>query len=127
MEQRESKSVYYGLGARRENLGPYKRGENADVCYIPGVWLDIDIKGGDHAAENLPDEKEAELLLNSFALEPSMIVNSGGGLHVYWLLEPVRILNEKEMQSADRMLSRFQNVFIQLARSKDLLWTTHQT
>jgi len=117
MEQSETKNVYFGTGARRENLGKYKRGDNADVCYIYGVWLDVDIKGGDHAEPNLPDEQKAEMLLRLFPLEPSSIVHSGGGWHVYYLLDkPVRILNEKEMQDAGRMVSRCQNAFIQLAR-----------
>lgn len=121
MRLRDSHNVYFGVGVRTEALGEFKRGENKDILSLPCVWLDVDIKGGAHKKENIPDEQEAQTLLNTFPLEPSIIVQSGGGLHCYWLLqEPAHIQSEQNMLSAERMLSRFQNVFIQLARSKNL-------
>jgi P4 family phage/plasmid primase-like protien len=121
MNLRESKNVYFGLGLRKENLGEYKRGANKDIISLPCVWVEIDIKGGIHAADNLPTEEEVQSILNTFPLEPSIVNNSGGGLHCYWLLDqPARIYNKKNMQSAERMLIRFQSVFIRLARAKGL-------
>lgn len=121
MQLRESKNVYFGLGLRKENLGKYKRGKNTDIVSLPCVWVEIDIKGGIHAADNLPTEEEVQSILNTFPLEPSIINHSGGGLHCYWLLDqPARIYDKKNMQSAERMLTRFQSIFIRLARSKGL-------
>jgi P4 family phage/plasmid primase-like protien len=116
---RDSHNVYFGVGVRKETLGEYKRGKNEDVLSLPGVWVEIDLKGGDHAAVNLPAEEDVQGILDTFPLEPSIVVHSGGGLHCYWLFqEPATIVSVKSMQSAERMLSRFQNVFIRLGRAK---------
>ncbi|MGX1402384.1 P4 family phage/plasmid primase-like protein [Bradyrhizobium japonicum] len=121
MKLRESNNVYFGVGVRKEDLGEYKRGKNEDVLYVPGVWVEIDLNGGDHAAGNLPTYEDAKSILETFPLEASIINHSGGGLHCFWLFDtPVQILSKQNLQSAERMLARFQNVFIRLARAKGL-------
>jgi P4 family phage/plasmid primase-like protien len=121
MKLRNSHNVYFGVGVRKEKLGSFKRGKNEDVLSLPGVWVEIDLKGGVHAAGNLPEEEDVYSFLDTFSLDPSIIVHSGGGLHCYWLFqEPVLIQTEQNILSAERMLSRFQNVFIRLARAKNL-------
>ncbi|MED3905818.1 phage/plasmid primase, P4 family [Geobacillus thermodenitrificans] len=121
MKLRNQQNVYFGVGLRKERLSDRQRGSSKDIFSLPAVWLEIDLKSGVHAADNLPDSQEAQMILDTFPLEPSIINHSGGGLHCYWLFEhPVRIRTEKEQQSAERMLRRFQDVFIRLARSKGL-------
>jgi hypothetical protein len=121
MRLREKNNVYFGVGVRKEDLGEFKRGKNEDVLFLPGVWVEIDLKGGVHAAGNLPTSEDVQSILETFPLEPSIINNSGGGLHCYWLFEePTQLLTKNNTQSAERMLSRFQNVFIRLARAKGL-------
>lgn len=121
MRLRDTHNVYFGVGVRKEDLGEFKRGKNEDVSYLPGVWVEIDLKGGVHAAENLPTYDDVQSILETFPLEPSIINHSGGGLHVYYLFdEPAQLLSKQNIQSAERMLSRFQNVFIRLARVKNL-------
>jgi P4 family phage/plasmid primase-like protien len=116
---RDSHNVYFGVGVRKAALGDYKRGKNEDVLSLPGVWVEIDLQSGDHAAGNLPAEEDVQGILDTFPLEPSIVVHSGGGLHCYWLFqEPATIVSVKSMQSAERMLHRFQNVFIRLGRAK---------
>jgi P4 family phage/plasmid primase-like protien len=121
MSLREKNNVYFGVGVRNEDLGEFKRGKNEDVSFLPGVWVEIDLKGGVHAAGNLPTYEDVQSILDTFSLEPSIINHSGGGLHCYWLFdEPAQLLSKQNVQSAERMLSRFQNVFIRLARAKNL-------
>jgi P4 family phage/plasmid primase-like protien len=116
---RQNSNVYFGIGLRKEKLGEYQRGSSEDIFSLPCVWLEIDIQGGVHAATNLPTKEQAKVLLNTFSLEPSIIVHSGGGFHCYWLFEqPVRIYSEQDRKGAERMLKRFQNVFIRLARNQ---------
>lgn len=118
---RDYHNVYFGVGVRKEDLGQFKRGKNEDVSLLPGVWVEIDLKSGVHAANNLPEYEDVQSILETFPLEPSIINNSGGGLHCYWLFqEPAQLLSKQNVQSAERMLSRFQNVFIRLARAKGL-------
>jgi len=49
------------LGLRREALPADKRGESGDVVAIPGMWIDIDILGGNHKSTNLPKTREAAI------------------------------------------------------------------
>jgi putative DNA primase/helicase len=52
--------------------------------------MDIDISSGVHKNTNLPDTVEETLkFLNTFRLQPSLIVFSGGGIHSYWLFKEV--------------------------------------
>ncbi|MCM3724583.1 hypothetical protein M3226_02555 [Neobacillus cucumis] len=115
----ENCNVYFGVGVRRNKLGEYKRGKNEDVLFLPGVWVEIDLNGGVHAADKLPSEEDAQVILNTFPLKPSIIIHSGGGLHCYWLFqEPFRIQSDQEMHVVGRLLENFQRVFIQLAKLK---------
>ncbi|MDE5414567.1 hypothetical protein [Alkalihalobacterium chitinilyticum] len=119
MELRDCSNVYFGLGLRNAKLGLYKRGTKDDIVSLPCLWIEIDVKGGDHAANNLPTMLEVEEILRTFPLQPSIVIHSGGGLHCYWLLNQPSIINKKsEMELAGLIISRFQSVFIRLARTK---------
>ena len=52
--------MYVGLGLRYPHCTPSagKRGATEDVFAIPGVWVELDHRGGVHAAPNLPTWKE---------------------------------------------------------------------
>jgi hypothetical protein len=65
-------SVYFGCSTR-------KGGGDKEHCEeTPALWADIDFK-------TIPEE-EAWRLVQQFPIPPSVIIASGGGLHVYWLL-----------------------------------------
>ncbi|MEQ6390297.1 hypothetical protein RZN22_13365, partial [Bacillaceae bacterium S4-13-58] len=115
-------NVYLGLGLQdkeetlkeAEKLGKKAdesriRGYKKTVCVIPGVWLDIDVKGPAHKADNLPDTfEDAEKIIEKFPLRPTMMVNSGHGYQVYWLFkEPWVIESEEELQEAQEFVDNF--------------------
>lgn len=70
----QDKNVYFGVATRE-----YGKGTKESILNIPAVWVDIDFK-------QTPMEKAVELL-GQFPLEPSIMVSSGGGWHLYWLLK----------------------------------------
>lgn len=83
--------IYAGAGLMPRSFGPTHRGGAADVVGIPGVWLDIDIKGSPTANEGKVkqygvENEEDAFALARVALEPTIIVNSGYGLQGWWLL-----------------------------------------
>ena len=87
-------SVYYGVCLRDRDCGIASRGLKKNIISAPGVWADFDLapEGSPdtgHAASNLPSSIAdiAEKVLVPFGVEPSLVVSSGGGLHVYWLLD----------------------------------------
>ena len=84
----ETHDIYYGVGLRGKKLGKNQRGGNEDVTVIPALWSDIDIQSPAHKETALPPTIEDALdFLDSLPLKPSLVVNSGNGLHVYWLLD----------------------------------------
>ena len=67
--------AYFAVGLRRGNLGRYRRGGVADVVALPALYADIDTT--DTATVNR---------LCACEPPPSVIVHSGGGYHLYWML-----------------------------------------
>lgn len=75
-----SENIYFGVSQRFQ-----KRGD-ADSCSLtPAAWLDFDkLDSSD------PDTRKDEVLVrikNAGLPDPSVIVSSGNGIHVYWLLD----------------------------------------
>ena len=56
-------SVYFGVAiqhpSRRPN--PFQRSQNASAYVMPGLYFDLDIASGDHAASALPATQEEAL------------------------------------------------------------------
>jgi len=71
--------LYFGLATRDSlNLG----GKRENLRELPCLWAEIDIHKFGMSVE------QAVAILLSCPLPPSLIVSSGRGLHVYWLLSP---------------------------------------
>jgi AAA domain/RepB DNA-primase from phage plasmid len=66
--------VYFGVGARDG-----KGGARENMTNLPAVWVDVDLKDG--VSRDTLQERVKGLP------RPSMIVNSGGGWHLYWILK----------------------------------------
>jgi hypothetical protein len=65
------------------------RGKLSDVLGIGSLHLDVDIQNSlAHKKQNLPATiDEAIDFVNGIDLKPSILINSGYGLHAYWLLK----------------------------------------
>jgi len=75
--------VYFGVATRRDD----RDGTLQNCRHLSAFYVDIDFK--------VTPEADARVRLARFALPPSIIVLSGGGLHVYWLLrEPLDLAND---------------------------------
>ncbi len=70
--------LYFGVCTRRNGV---TSGTAANVVECPALWVDIDCaKQGIAGAD-------ARAALEFLPHPPTVIVNSGGGLHAYWILE----------------------------------------
>ncbi len=70
--------VYFGVCTRATGV---KSGNLETVAECPALWVDIDCA---------KQELSGQVVLDTLAglpVPPSIIVNSGGGLHAYWILE----------------------------------------
>jgi hypothetical protein len=70
--------VYLGIAARRDR----SNGTKANLAWAIAVWSELDVGEG----KPYPTLLEAYEAVRNFALRPSMIIESGRGLHIYWLL-----------------------------------------
>ena len=97
---RNKTNIYFGVGLRKRILPNNLRGKDSDILIVTTLYADIDIKSEAHAETELPGSvNEAMEFLNSLALKPSIIVNSGNGLHTYWLLDsPFKIQNTQDKE-----------------------------
>jgi hypothetical protein len=79
-------NCYVGVAVRRDATS----GELKNCTLLSAVFVDIDFKSLAEAA--------ARAGLSRFALPPSLVVATGGGLHAYWLLrEPLDLSFDGEM------------------------------
>lgn len=68
--------VYFGVAERRTS----ENGKLKNCVLLRALFVDLDFK-------LFTDEGEARTRLSAFSIPPSIIVHSGGGLHLYWLLD----------------------------------------
>ncbi len=113
-----SKNIYFGVCLQEKKVPSYMRGKSATTIAIPGVWLDVDFQK-DNGKNYPPDMDTAFELLAEFPLEPTIIVHSGGGLHVYWLFNELWVFNGSEDRlRAQALLKSFNQHFKQIFSSK---------
>lgn len=114
-----SLDMYIGVGLRRKRLGRSRRGKARDICVLPGFWLDIDVLDARaHRKTRLPQTREAALaLLSDFELTPSLVVDSGYGLHAWWLFDEPWVLDSTEVwEHAVGLSVAFQSMWKVLAK-----------
>lgn len=88
----EDKDIYVGVATREKG-----KGTKEDIVEIPAVWVDIDFKD--------TTKEEVEKHLDTFKLEPSIVVNSGRGLHLYWILKnPATYGDVKRIEDINRRI-----------------------
>lgn len=118
--QATAANVWHGVCLRKEKPAKNKRGQAEDVIAIPGMWLDLDVRGPGHAEQNLPASFEEALdFLASLPLKPTLVVFTGGGLQPYWLFpEPMRLSTEADWTRAKNLSERWQRFIIALGRDR---------
>ncbi|MDQ0352476.1 putative DNA primase/helicase [Alkalibacillus filiformis] len=116
----QNSDTYLNVALRKEGLPTNRRGGKADIVCLPALYFEVDLNFGEHNKQNLPTYQEfEEIVYNTFSLEPSIVVFSGGGLHIYYLLEdPVVIENEEQRLMADRLLKRLDKIIGKLFEKK---------
>lgn len=73
-------NAYFGVAARHKHGGTKQ-----DLDYVNALWIDLDCE------KERRNKEECVEKLQQWILPPSIIIDSGHGLHVYWLLkEPTK-------------------------------------
>lgn len=118
------KNLYFACGLQPLDAKG-NRATKKTVVGIPGLWADIDylIEGGEHKKGDLPKSRdEAFKLVADIPLPPTFIVESGHGLHVYWLFkEPWLFESDKERIEAEALTKRWHEFILGKANKRG--WT----
>lgn len=80
--------VYIRVGTT-DGVPERGRGTEADTVEVPALWADLDVAGGEHGERELPTLDAALSAVEAFGAEvapATLVVHSGGGLHVWWVL-----------------------------------------
>jgi len=99
----EGFGIYYGVGLHglkpAQVDGHNTRPKDDTVSCVPGIWADLDLGG------NAAVKTEAAEQLQGINPRPSMVIDSGGGLHAYWLFdEPFFLANDQDAESVRAMV-----------------------
>lgn len=65
-----------------------KRATNATAAGIMALCVDIDIAGPEHVSKPYPPDLDSAVsIYAATGLAPSLVIHSGNGLHVWWILD----------------------------------------
>ncbi|MGO9568512.1 MAG: hypothetical protein ACLP5H_13310 [Desulfomonilaceae bacterium] len=79
-----------------------------DIRYITALWAALDVGGGYSGKDAFPNCQKAARAVRNFPLAPSIIVESGRGIHLYWLLdEPMKILDVARIEKELKRISMY--------------------
>lgn len=78
------KHIYFGVLPRKTSSGT-----DTDILALTTLWVDLD-------AKQVGSKDKCLNILESFKLQPSVIVDSGNGYHAYWILEKRLLLDTEE-------------------------------
>lgn len=89
----ENRDIYFGLSMLPKETRTSNRKRltlDSRMAGIAGMWADMDWLDPAHDKKRLPPSREHILdLLTTLEYEPTIIVDSGHGLHVMWLFHKV--------------------------------------
>lgn len=83
LNRTQVENIHHGVNPRFRR--PRKHGTNADVSHYVAVWVDVDFHGHEEAVRK--QFVDTVFDLQKRGLDPSIVVESGRGLHAYWLFD----------------------------------------
>ncbi|MGO9570219.1 MAG: hypothetical protein ACLP5H_22035 [Desulfomonilaceae bacterium] len=98
----EERDVYFGI-CPRERM----KAEKEHIHFLVALWADLDIGSEGHEEKKVyyQGPQHAAKAIRSFPRAPSIIVESGRGAHLYWLLKAVN-----EVQDPKRIERALKNI-----------------
>lgn len=106
--------LYLALGTQVERLPETERGGANTVVALPGFVADIDFASAKNSKKAYPtDIEEARAILGSFPFKPSIIIETGNGLHVHFLLDELYdVSTPQDREQSIRLWTGFQRKLI---------------
>jgi len=83
LNRTQVENIHHGVNPRFRR--PRKHGKNPDVSHYVAAWVDVDFHGNEEGIRKKFYETVEDL--RARGLGPSVIIESGRGLHAYWLFD----------------------------------------
>jgi hypothetical protein len=102
----ENQHVFFGV-CPHENM----KADKANIRYLVALWAGLDLAPDGFSGKTLyfKDMSYAAKAVRSFPVPPSIVVESGWGVHLYWLLKGVTEIQEP--QRVERILTSISEYF----------------
>lgn len=107
--------IYVGVGLAPKDYGARARCPSIEITTTAGVWADFDLASPAHP-KALPATLAEALSLIPPGFEPTLVVSTGNGCHVYWLWKEIVLFASAEERAAaeraaaERLVYRWQNM-----------------
>lgn len=92
--------VYTGVALAGQDHGRYNRAKANQAVAIPGLWLDIDVNGGPGDKGGAAPTIDAAVELARTVAPPTLIINSGYGIHAWHLFDEAWRFQNMDDQAA---------------------------
>lgn len=104
-------NIYFGVSSRKDDSS----GKKSNCHKLNALFVDIDCGQEGHKKESMFKSKQDALdfinNMNAFP-KPSIIVDSGNGLHLYWLLkQPITLTSGREISHIESLLKQLSLIF----------------
>jgi putative DNA primase/helicase len=110
-ESMRQRDLYFGVGLADQDYGPTHRCVSNEVAGIVGFWADLDLKSDAHLKAALPATIEEALRILPEEFPPTFVIQTGNGVHAWWLFrEPLIFDSEEERRSAANLVHRWQTL-----------------
>ncbi|MBA4316759.1 MAG: hypothetical protein C0412_00005, partial [Flavobacterium sp.] len=97
--------IFFGVTVRETVNG----GKKENCLFLPALYIDIDVGSEGHKKPSFFASKdEAITHLMDLGLDPSIVVDSGNGLHVYWLLDKPLKLDKESISKVEGVIKRIE-------------------
>jgi hypothetical protein len=98
-------NIYFGVCTRKE-----KKGTKFSVLEVPALWVDLDSKDYDSDMEKL--EIHLQQKISEMGIEPSHIIASGHGFHIYFQLSEQKIItSDQDINDLESYITGLRNFF----------------
>jgi|GEM_PF-862927 len=113
-ELRDLTNVYFEVC-----ISPVKgRGNSISKTAMCGVWFDMDVAGPGHASKDYP-QSQKEALAFALELKPTLVIDTGGGYHIYHLFwEPWIFGDETDRKKAQKVSQCAQQYILSKAKER---------
>ena len=101
-------NFYLGMALAPATLHTARRTKAHQTTAIPALWADVDFRHDVHKESNLPPSAEAALeTIQAMPDKPTLIIHSGHGLQVYWVLTTPWVFNGPMDRIAANTLTQY--------------------